>query len=396
MHDDLSHALAEPFDVAVVGGGPAGLTAAVALARAGVSTALIAPPHCGDNRTTALLAGSVAVLERLEVWERCREDAEALCAIRIIDDRGGLVRAPEVLFDAAEIGLDAFGYNIPTERLVAALAARAATLPTLRIVPRPAAAVVTGDDRVAIRLSEGETLTARLVVGADGRASLCRQAAGIATRTWHYPQSALTCNVTHSRPHRGVSTEFHTAAGPFTLVPLPGNRSGLVWVARSRTAERLRELDETRLSAAIERQAHSFLGTMKVEGARGLFPLSGMSAERFADRRIALVGEAAHVIPPIGAQGFNLGLRDAVTIADLAAQATRSGGDPGASALLARYAAERGADAGLRSAAVDLLNRSLLADFLPLQAARGLGLALLGSVGPLRRALMRQGVGPSP
>jgi 2-octaprenyl-6-methoxyphenol hydroxylase len=387
------HEGAETTDVAVVGGGPAGLTAAVALAAAGVRTALIAPPHPGDNRTTALLAGSVAALDALGAWERAREHAEPMRAIRLIDDRGGLLRAPEVTFDAHEIGLDAFGYNIANTDLVAALEARARALPLQRHVAK-VTAVAIGDDAVTLALEAGASVRARLVVAADGKQSLCREAAGIETEHWSYPQSALTCNVAHARPHGGISTEFHTRHGPFTLVPLAGNRSSLVWVMAPEDAARRAALDDQALAREIERQAHSMLGKVQAEPGRGLFPLSGLRARTLAADRIVLVGEAAHVLPPIGAQGFNLGLRDAATIADVVADALRVGSDPGGADALRGYADRRRADVASRTLAVDLLNRSLLTDFIPLQGLRGIGLALLERIGPLRRAMMREGVSP--
>ena len=389
----MMHEGAETVDVAVVGGGPAGLTAAVALAAAGVRTALIAAPHPGDNRTTALLAGSVAALDALGVWERAREYAEPMRAIRLIDDRGGLLRAPEVTFDAHEIGLDAFGYNIANTALVAALEARARALPLQRHVAK-VTAVAIGDDAVTLALEAGASVRARLVVAADGKQSLCREAAGIETEHWSYPQSALTCNVAHARPHGGISTEFHTRHGPFTLVPLAGNRSSLVWVMAPEDAARRAALDDQALAREIERQAHSMLGKVQAEPGRGLFALSGLRARTLAADRIVLVGEAAHVLPPIGAQGFNLGLRDAATIADVVAEALRVGGDPGGADVLRGYADRRRADVASRTLAVDLLNRSLLTDFIPLQGLRGIGLALLERIGPLRRAMMREGVSP--
>ncbi len=382
-------------DVAVVGGGPAGLTAAIALAAAGVDTALIAKAPPADNRTTALLSGSVAALETLGVWPLCREHAAPLTAIRLIDDTARLLRAPEVMFEAAEIGLEAFGYNTENRHLIAALDRRAADLPQLTRISAAVAAVEPDEARVTVRLGDGGSLSARLVVGADGRKSLCRAAAGIETEQRNYPQAALTLNLGHARPHKGISTEFHTERGPFTLVPLPGLRSSLVCVVDPAEAEALRALDAAELSAEIERRAHSMLGKVTVEEGRGVFPLAIETARRFAASRIALVGEAAHVIPPIGAQGLNLGLRDAATIGELVVQARRAGTDVGSPELLARYDQLRRLDVTSRTVAVDVLNRSLLSDFLPVQGARGFGLYLLDRIAPLRRAVMREGVEPA-
>jgi 2-octaprenyl-6-methoxyphenol hydroxylase len=233
------------------------------------------------------------------------------------------------------------------------------------------------------------------VVGADGAHSLCRAAAGIGTRRHVYPQIAITLNLAHDRPHNDTSTEFHSESGPFTLVPLHGARSSLVCVLDRARAAELAAMDEAALSTEIERRAHSLLGKMRIQPGRGVFPLAVATADTFARSRIALVGEAAHVVPPIGAQGLNLGLRDAATIAEIVADARRHDLDAGAPDVLARYDLQRRADVTSRTVAVDLLNRSLLTDFLPAHGARGLSLYLVDRIGPLRRALMREGVAPA-
>ena len=379
-------------EVAVVGGGPAGLVTAVALAAAGVETLLIAPAAADDHRTTALLAGSVTALATLGVWERCRPHAAPLAAIRIVDDGRGLLRAPEVVFNAAEIGLDAFGYNIENRHLVAALSARSAALKLSR-ASGAALALASDADGVTIKLADG-VARVRLAIGADGQRSLCRTAAGIATDRRTYPQTALALNLAHDRPHHDTSTEFHTASGPFTLVPLPGRRSSLVCVLAPEDAGPLSTRSDAELSVEIERRAHSLFGKMSVEQGRGMFPLAVQTARCFGRGRIALVGEAAHVVPPIGAQGLNLGLRDAATLAELVAEARRRNVDVGSPSLLARYDAQRRADVTTRTIAIDLLNRSLLTGFMPAQGARGLSLYLVDRIGPLKRFLMREGVTP--
>jgi 2-octaprenyl-6-methoxyphenol hydroxylase len=391
----VAAAVGRDVEVAVVGGGPAGLTAAIALAGARVPTALVAPPPAPvDNRTTALLAGSVNALEAIGVWSRCRADAAPLRVMRIVDDTDRLWRAPEVRFEAGEIGLEAFGWNVENRHLLAALEARASQIPDLVRIDDQAAAVTIGDDDATVTLAGGGALTVRLVVAADGRRSLCRAAAGIETVERRYPQTALTFNFAHARPHRDTSTEFHTAHGPFTVVPLPGLRASLVCVVAPDEAERLGALADAELDLEIERRAHSILGKVRVEPGRGVFPLGIETAQHFAARRVALVGEAGHVIPPIGAQGLNLGLRDAATIGELAVAARRAGADPGDAAVTEEYDRRRRADVTSRTLAVDLLNRTLLSDFLPAQSVRGLGLYLLDRIGPLRRTMMREGVAP--
>jgi 2-octaprenyl-6-methoxyphenol hydroxylase len=375
--------------IAVVGAGPVGLAAALALSGAGYRMVLVAPTRPpADERTSALLAGSVALLEKIGIWQGIAGEAAPLRTMRIADGTTRLIRAPEVAFDAGEIGLDAFGYNIPNAILVAALEAAVAARPIDR---REAfvEAVAPGETAVALTLSTGAMLAAPLVIAADGRRSKVRDGVGIATESWRYDQAALVCNLRHTIPHRDTSTEFHTEAGPFTLVPLPGKRSSLVWVDRPAETQRRLSLSEADLAAEIEARSRSVLGAVAIDGKRQMFPLSGMNARRFAANRVALVGEAAHLFPPIGAQGLNLGYRDVTALADALAGRPE---DPGASEVLAAYDRARRGDVFTRTAAVDVLNRTLLSDFLPVQVLRGAGLFLLDRMPPLRRLAMRQGV----
>jgi 2-octaprenyl-6-methoxyphenol hydroxylase len=315
--------------------------------------------------------------------------------MQLIDDTGSLFRPPPVAFAATEIGLDAFGWNIENSTLVAGLAAKAADQPGLTLVSDQARACQVLDGSSALALTSGASLPAALVVAADGRKSRLREQAGIRTRGWDYPQAALTAIFAHDRDHRDTSTEFHTRSGPFTLVPLPGRRSSLVWVMRPDEAGRHAALDDDALSLAVERQAQSLLGRMRIDGPHGLVPLSGLSVESYWAPRLALAGEAAHVFPPIGAQGLNLGFRDVAALRDVLVDARERGEDIGGDGMLERYQRGRDLDVRLRSAAVNGLNRSLLTDFLPADFLRGAGLIALAGIGPLRRAAMREGVLPS-
>ena len=297
---------------AVVGGGPAGLATAIALAQAGIGTALIArrAPYA-DNRTTALLGGSVDFLHSLDVWPRCSADAAALRTMRLVDDTRRLIRSPEVKFSSDEIGMEAFGYNIENRLLMVAMEARAAELQNLVRIDDEAESIVTSESSVAITTKQGQSLSAAIVAGADGRHSLCREAAGIGVKRRDLGQSALTLNVTHTRPHGNCSTEFHTESGPCVFVPLPGERSSIVWVLKPDEAARLKNLNDEALALAAEQQSHSILGKLTIAPGRHVFPLAIENPDHLAAKRIALVGESAHVLPPIGAQGLNMGLRDA-------------------------------------------------------------------------------------
>jgi 2-octaprenyl-6-methoxyphenol hydroxylase len=390
-------------DAAVIGAGAAGMTAVLALATAGTTVLIAAPAYdparaAADQRTTALLPSSIELLKNLGAWETCAGAGAPLRGVRIVDDRGGLLRAPELLFNAAELGLSCFAVNAPNGALTAALHAAVARQAGLRWLPTSSVTRVTpGKDAVTMELAEGGVSTARLAVAADGRNSIARRAAGIAARTWGYGQVAITATFRHTRPHHNITTELHRRAGPLTTVPLPGDASSLVWVETPDEASRLAALDNGAFLAELSRRLQGLLGRLQEVSPRAAYPLSGLHAAYMGQRRIALVGEAAHVIPPIGAQGLNLGLRDAATLADCVAAARAEGRDIGGAGMLEAYHAARAADVLARTVSVDLLNRSLLADFVPGQTLRGLGLHLLANVGPLRELLMRGGLGaPGP
>jgi 2-octaprenyl-6-methoxyphenol hydroxylase len=378
-------------DIVVAGGGPAGLVAACLIAKAGRTVALIAAPTDGDPRTVALMQPSLRILEGLGVWPgTLMAGAAALLRLRLVDDTGSIFPAPTITFDAAEIGEAAFGWNIPLALLLPALRARAVELGVAAIAAEVLAAGPAGDG-IAVETSAG-TLAARAAVAADGRNSLLREAAGISCERWSYDQAAIATSFTHSADHDGVSTEYHRAAGPFTTVPMPGRRSSLVWMERPARAAELMSLADHALAIEIQLASHGDLGLVSAVGPRKVFAMQGLVVQNFAANRIYLVGEAAHVVPPIGAQGLNMSLHDAALAASLIAGA----GDPGASDVLADYDRERRADIAPRRIAIDLMNRSLLSDHFLFGAGRALGLAALAQFGPLRRLAMRRGLGPPP
>ncbi len=378
-------------DIAIVGPGPVGTAAALASAQAGFTVALVGPANPRhDGRTVAVMDRSWQLLDQLGVASALEPEAAALNVMRLVDDTGSLFRRPPTEFRASEIGLDQFGFNVETATLAKALLAAAEADSRILRVPQAVKALEVSDGARLIRLADGATISARLVVGADGRKSVVRSEAGIGARDWSYPQSALTTIMRHSRAHRNVSTEFHTRRGPCTTVPLPGRRSSIVWMMAPDDAERLMAQDDAALALAIETRTHSILGHMSLDGPRGLTPMGGLSVERFSADRVALIGEAAHVFPPIGAQGLNLGMRDVMALRECLDQS-----DPGAATGLGAYDRNRSSDVRTRTGAVDALNRSLLSDMLPVDFARGFGLLALEQIGPLRRFVMRQGLNPS-
>ncbi len=358
----------------VVGCGPAGLTAAIALAEGGLSTLLVGKrPAKSDNRTIALLASSITALETLGVWKSCAAQAAPLKVMRIVDDTGRLWRAPEVKFDASEIGLEAFGYNIENRHLIDALEERARDLTDLRVIDGEALAITPERQAVAVAIKNGATYRAQLAIGADGGNSICRAAAGIGMDERDYPQVALTLCLRHSRPHHNTSTEFHTPSGPFTFVPLPGNRSSLVWVLDPGAADELADIDDAELSDEIERASYSILGKDSKSSRAAV-------AFRFVSRpHDGSQTDASHSSAKLR-MSFRRSARK-VSIWVCATQqqsanwqilANRGNQDIGSDDVLAHYDRLRRADVGSRTFAVDLLNRTLLSDLLPAQSARGL------------------------
>jgi 2-octaprenyl-6-methoxyphenol hydroxylase len=387
-------------DIAVVGAGPTGLAAALALAHAGARVALIGPPPLPespqrlDTRTAALLQSSIDMLKALGVFDDLRPHAAPLLAIRIIDDNGGVFRAPDVEFRASELGLEAFGYNIANSALVEALYRRAAS-GQVALHPSNADRIAFSSTHATLSGKDGFELVAKLVVGADGRQSICRKAAGIGGSESPYGKAAIATSFAHSVPHRGVSIELHRKGASVTTVPLPDPQaSSLIWLGDSAAIAALMALDVEAFQTALGERLGGLLGSVGAVGARGHFPVTVLAAASLVGHRTALVGEAAHVLPPIGAQGLNLSLRDTATLADCVSHALKQGRDPGSDEVLRAYERARKPDVLMRTVGIDLLSRSLLSGFLPLQAARGLVSHGLNALPPLRRLVMRLGMAP--
>lgn len=377
-------------DIVVAGAGPAGLIAALSVANAGFSVILVGPAVTGsDRRTTALMQPALQSLEGLGVLADLASHAAPLKAMRIVDGTSRLIRSPTVTFRAEEIGEERFGLNIPNAHLVSSLNAATTATGTIDRRETLIESFEFGADAARLTLADGSQLSARLLVAADGRSSPAREAAGITTSSRATGQSAVVLNFEHARDHHFVSTEFHTESGPFTQVPLPRKRSSLVWVMRSGEEQEILDKSEGELSVMVEERMQSMLGRVVVESGRQSFPLSSVLPDRFAANRVMLVGEAAHVFPPIGAQGLNLGIRD---VDELVHVISRYADDPGSQAALAAYDRKRRPDIVSRTTAVGLLNRSLLSEMLPAQMARAAGLGILRRAAPLRAFFMREGL----
>jgi 2-octaprenyl-6-methoxyphenol hydroxylase len=394
-------------DVIVAGGGIAGLAAAAGFAARGFRTICVdaAPPAAAaeaegaDLRSTALLLPAIDLLARAGLWESLAPHAAPLRVMRLADAGGPTAALRTVAdFDAREIGADRFGCNVPNWLLRREMSALLAARDGARLISPARVVGVTARWReIRAQLSTGARLRARLLIAADGRDSFVREAVGIPARRWGYGQKALVFTVTHDLPHDGVSIEIHRSGGPFTLVPLPEGEgrphSAVVWMERGPRAAALMALDPRAFEAELNARACGVLGTLRLASARRIWPIVSQIADRLHGPRTALVAEAAHVVPPIGAQGLNMSLRDIATLLDLCTAARAAGEDIGSEALLARYHRARHPDILMRVAGIDLLNRAAMAESPALRDLRRAGLRVLHGLGPMRRAAMSLGLG---
>jgi 2-octaprenyl-6-methoxyphenol hydroxylase len=397
----------EEVDILVAGGGVAGLAAASGFAEAGFSVLCVDPvppvteaeADGSDLRSTAFLAPSIRFLERAGLWHRLAPHSAPLRLMRLAD-AGGVTGAIREMadFEATEIGADVFGRNLPNWLLRREMVARLGEFDAAALrAPARVERLVARSEGALVWLSTGARIRARLVVAADGRDSFVREAAGIKARRWGYGQKAIVFTVSHELPHDGISTEIHRTGGPFTLVPLPdragGHHSAVVWMETGPRARALFEMERDAFDAALNARACGVLGTLRLASARRIWPIISQVADRLDGPRVALVAEAAHVVPPIGAQGLNMSLRDIATLLDLCIEARNAGRDIGEEALLARYHTARHADILMRVAGIDALNRAAMAEAISLRDLRRAGLRLLHGIVPLRRAAMQLGLG---
>jgi 2-octaprenyl-6-methoxyphenol hydroxylase len=383
----------------IAGAGSTGLAAALAFARARFAVTLAgrSPPALA-GRTVALFDASLRFLAAIGALEKVKEKACPIKAITMIDDTGQLLPTPDLELCASEIGLPALGLNVSNDDLVAVLLDLVRSRADIELIDADIEDYLFDGAGAVATLRDGRRIEADFVVAADGRQSRARAVAGIDTREWSYPQVALTAILAHEDPHDNISVEFHTRSGPFTMVPLPAregaqHRSSLVWLMSLADASRRLAKPREELEFELEDRSHGRFGAIRIESDFGQFRMGGMQVSRYAQGRVALVGETCHVFPPIGAQGLNLSLRDVADLEDCLMSVDLRNPRERAGAL-ARYDRHRRADIGFRTLGVDLLNRSLILPYLPVDVLRGAGFVAMSALGPLRRAVIREGVSP--
>ncbi len=390
--------MVDDVELLIAGGGLNGMALAIACAAAGLSVMLVDRQDLSamlddgfDGRTSAIAYGSKLILDGIGVWPELAGEAEPIREIRVADDDSPLF----LHYDHRELGEAVpLGYIVENRVLRRVLLDRARRLAGLRLVsPRAVAQAVPARGGMVAALGGGETVRARLVAAADGKESPLRRAAGIATLEWRYDQVGIVVTVAHERPHAGIAVEHFLPAGPFAILPMTGNRSSIVWTEAKDLAPRLLALPEAEFAAELAARFGDFLGALEPVGPRWTYPLALMQAESYIAPRLALVGEAAHVIHPIAGQGLNLGLRDVAALAELIVDARRLGLDIGAPEVLTEYQRWRRADAVVLAAVTDGLNRLFSTTLPAVKLVRGLGLAAVNRLPPLKRLLMRHAMG---
>ena len=396
-------------DVIIAGAGMSGATLALALAHGGLRPVLVDPqPFAAqlaptfDGRASAIAFSSFRAWDVIGAGDALRPHAQRIEQILVSDGRapgaatGG--QTPFFLrFDAAEIAdrvqSEPLGYMLENRRIRAALAEAITAAGIEVLAPARVESVAFGPAQARVKLADGRELTAPVVVGAEGRGSPVRRAAGINAIGWDYPQSGVVATVKLERPHGGVAHEYFLPSGPFAILPLTEDRVSLVWTEKTAAGEALRHARPEVFHAHLRRRFGEFLGQLEVVGPTFVYPLALQLAERLSAPRVALLGDAAHGIHPIAGQGLNLGLKDAAALAQVLVDAARLGEDLGAESVLQRYASWRRFDNVMLAAATDIFTRLFSNDDPVLRLARGAGMAMVNRIGPARRFFMQEAGG---
>lgn len=388
-------------DIIIVGGGLSGLTLACALGTACVPCILIDrdPPAAQtmpdfDGRTTAIAYGSATVLMGAGIWDHLDGDVGPMLDIRVTDQNAPLF----LHYDHREVGDRPFGWIIENRVLRQALFRRLAQLPSVtHLTPLSVTGMARDAGGVVVDLADGRRVGGRLLVGADGKQSFCRENAGIRHTGWSYDQQAIVCTVEHEGPHGGVAVELFLPSGPFAMLPLAGgHRTSIVWTERADMAGFYMGLEADRFRQELQLRIGDWLGAVTPVGGRWCWPLGLSHAERYTDARLALVSESAHGMHPIAGQGLNVGIRDVAALAEVVVDAIRVGLDPGSSDALERYQRWRRVDTVSLLATTDILNRLFSNDVAPLALARRVGMAAINGLPPLKplkKLLMRHAMG---
>nr|WP_253913436.1 FAD-dependent monooxygenase [Pseudoruegeria sp. HB172150] len=390
------------MDTVIIGGGLNGSALALALAGAGLDVTLVerlAPdirtdPEF-DGRGYALAHASARLLRAIGIWNAVADNAQPILQIKVSDGRAGEGPSPlSLLFDGAEVEESPLGYMLEDRYLRRALQEALDAAPN---VTQITGTDVTGHEvteaNATVTLSDGRTLTAKMIVGADGMASPTAQRAGIGRMGWSYSQTSFSCAIAHDRPHHGIAHQFFMPPGPLGILPLKGNRSSIVWTEDEAAAARISTLDDDAYIAMLRPRIGDYLGDFRLEGKRFAYPVPLSIAHRFAAPRVALVGDAAHRVHPLAGQGLNAGLKDVGALAEVLVTAARRGEDIGRLDVLDRYERWRRFDVAALALATDGVNRLFSNDNTLLRMGRDLGLGVINALPGLRRTLMREAAG---
>lgn len=391
-------------DVIIAGGGLNGPALALALARAGLSVTVVdaapARRRAGDEfdgRAYALAIASQKLLAAIRIWPAVADQAQRLNDVKASDGHAGEGPAPFFLhFDSRELDSGPVGYMLEDRFLYRAFLAAMQETPGITLIHDTAVtAQEVAPGGITVTLSDGRTLSARILVGADGRKSGVAERAGITRSGWDYGQVALVAAIEHEKPHQGIAHQFFMPTGPLAILPLPGNRCSIVWSETAENAATIAALDDDDFLAVLRPRFGDFLGQIRLAGPRFSYPLNLTLANAYVAPRVALVGDAAHGVHPIAGQGLNLGLRDVAALAEVLVEAMRRGEDIGAIDVLERYQGWRRFDATTLALGMDAVNRLFSNDNPVLRLGRDLGMGVVQAIGPLRRGFMRQAAGLS-